>query len=73
MQTVSTQLQTHDATRQSTNFVYRNADEEVTLEWITDSPDQVDGPATVLVLADIALTHKSSIPASLASFRQVTK
>ena len=69
--TVSTQLQSHAATRQSTNYIYRNTDEEVTIELVTDHTDH--DSETVLALFEIALTHTSDIPASIADLRQVTR
>ena len=59
--------------RQNINFVYRNADEEIALEWVTSDPNQPAAAATALTLFEIGFAHISDIPASIANFRQVTK
>lgn len=61
------------AARQSINFIYRNTDEQVTIEWVTDDRNQKDGDKTALALFEIGLNHVSDVPASIANFRQVAK
>lgn len=61
------------ADRQSINFVYRNTNEEITIEWVTDDRNQKDGDKTALALFEIGLNHVSDIPASIKDFRQVVR
>lgn len=61
------------ADRQSINFVYRNTDGQVAIEWVTDDRNQKDGDKTALALFEIGLNHVSDVPASIANFRQVAK